>query len=600
MTGIGNHLISLADALRARGHRVEIIGSDSFSSFGRWGRLSRVAFPVALAARIRELAKRGAHFDVVNAHEPSGLWCAMWKKWDTSFPRLVVTSHGVEQRAWDSEVAAGRPGWKSRVVYPVTQLAQSNFALRHADRVAVLSSEDAEFVRRRLGVMPDRIHLVSNGVDAGLFELIWEPSSRPRLLYVGSWIRRKGTEFLPRLFSLLRQEYPWLELWAVGTGVSQQNVVRAFAAADRPFLTVLPSLTRQDLRTVLSHDQIFVLPSEFEGMPLSLLEAMAGGLPCVVSDTCGMRDIIRHGTNGFRLPIGQLDQWTHNTRLLLDSAELRKRVGTESRQEARKRTWDRVAGDWEQVFLAAAQSTSASGREYDQWHSQVAARDDLERDLASPWHRFAQSAAGKVDGLRVLDAACGRGQLSLWLARKGASVASVDFSFGAVALAHRRLQQELPGAAALCADVQALPFAASSFDLVISCETLEHVPKPRDCVREFFRILRKGGILILTTENYLNLWGLYRLYCQLRKGQYNSGEVAQPIENWMFSPLTKSWISRAGFILKQNDGEQHHLYLLPKTNPAETEAKILSRNPLLRRLLKDFGRRHYLVAEKPG
>ncbi len=601
-SGIGNHQLSLAGALQLRGHQVEILWADDFPGSTQGTRWSRLVFPRQLAREI-ERRVRLESYDAVNLHEPSGMtYARRRRRRPDSLPPLVITSHGVEQRSWDLQPTWEPPRLTSRLVFPLTRLTQSNYALRHADAVACLSSDDADHLQTRLGVPPEKIHRLSNGVDAGLLELKRQPPAEPRLLFIGTWMTRKGTRQLAAAFHALRQEFPWLRLAIAGAGVPAASVLMEFAAADRDWVEVRSRISRQELPALLASDQIFVLPSHFEGMPLSLLEAMAAGLPCVTTHTCGMRDVLRHGENGLLVQPGDALGLAEHLRGLLCSAEARQRLGFAARRSARQFTWDRVAEDWERMFLRVADEKKPAPRAsrlYDQWHGQISSHDHLELDLDNPWHSFARRNTGDLRGARVLEAACGRGQFSKWLQSQGAQLVALDFSQTALRIAASRLNGD--GRVALvCADAERIPCADAAFDCVVSCETLEHVPHPENCLREFARVLRPGGRLLLTTENYLNIWGLYRLYKSRGRRPFNSGDEAQPVENWMFSPQTASWIRSAGFRILTTDGEQHHLYLLPGTNPSRTEARFLSRIPPLRGLLKYFGRRFYVIAEASG
>jgi ubiquinone/menaquinone biosynthesis C-methylase UbiE len=113
--------------------------------------------------------------------------------------------------------------------------------------------------------------------------------------------------------------------------------------------------------------------------------------------------------------------------------------------------------------------------------------------------------------------ACGRGGFVRELARAGAHVTGCDFSFAAVRVAAGKLGT----AGQLCAgvvqgDAQKLPFASGSFDMVISCETIEHLPNVQAGLREMHRVTRPGGRLLLTTPNYANLMGLCHVFAKFR------------------------------------------------------------------------------------
>jgi ubiquinone/menaquinone biosynthesis C-methylase UbiE len=97
-------------------------------------------------------------------------------------------------------------------------------------------------------------------------------------------------------------------------------------------------------------------------------------------------------------------------------------------------------------------------------------------------------------------------------------VTGCDFSGAALQVARERLRH-LPdfgtGPCLVQGDAQKLAFADESFDLVVSCETIEHLPDPWAALREMYRVTRPGGQLFLTTPNYSNLMGLYDLYAKV-------------------------------------------------------------------------------------
>jgi SAM-dependent methyltransferase len=115
------------------------------------------------------------------------------------------------------------------------------------------------------------------------------------------------------------------------------------------------------------------------------------------------------------------------------------------------------------------------------------------------WHRY-HFATRLVAGLDVLDIACGEGYGSALLSRRAARVIGADLSAAAVAHARERYAAA-PNLAFREADCTALPFPSGTFDAIVSFETIEHIAGQAPFVDEMRRVLRPGGIVILSCPN---------------------------------------------------------------------------------------------------
>ena len=114
------------------------------------------------------------------------------------------------------------------------------------------------------------------------------------------------------------------------------------------------------------------------------------------------------------------------------------------------------------------------------------------------WHRYAE-AVHLARGKRVLDAACGEGYGSFLLADGARSVVGIDVS--AEAVAHARARYPRFNLVFTQASVTQLPLREASIDLVVSFETVEHLPKQREMLAEFKRVLAPDGILVISSPN---------------------------------------------------------------------------------------------------
>jgi 2-polyprenyl-3-methyl-5-hydroxy-6-metoxy-1,4-benzoquinol methylase len=169
---------------------------------------------------------------------------------------------------------------------------------------------------------------------------------------------------------------------------------------------------------------------------------------------------------------------------------------------------------------------------------------------------------------------------------------AADFSREAIAIGRRRAE-ELGVKTILweCHDIQNIDVDDSSFDVVVSCETIEHVERPRHAIRELARVLAPGGTLFLTTPNYLSALGAYRAYLGLRGRRYT--EEGQPINRWMWTPWTAWLVALAGLRIREVDGVGHYAYL-PGAPPRRIT--FLDR---ARRLTKWTAVHSLVVATKP-
>ena len=233
--------------------------------------------------------------------------------------------------------------------------------------------------------------------------------------------------------------------------------------------------------------------------------------------------------------------------------------------------------------------------DYDEWHRAIA---DEAADRP-PWFRlFLEHVDVEVElaGARILEAGCGRGDAAIGVAEKvGRGVLAGDFSLSATAIGrNRESRQSLPTRIQwYCGDAQELPLADACVDWILCFETVEHLPDPTKAIREFARVLRPRGRLVLTTPNYLNFAGLYRLYLRLSGRRFS--EAGQPVNRFTSVPRTFFWLWRAGFRVLKFDGRSHFVPI-GSGRPA-MELPFLDRVPWISRW---FAIQTFFLVEMPA
>lgn len=195
---------------------------------------------------------------------------------------------------------------------------------------------------------------------------------------------------------------------------------------------------------------------------------------------------------------------------------------------------------------------------WDAWHGTL--EDDV--TAADPWYRLVLHHLPR-EGLgtgRMLEIGCGRGGFACHVAAKSPrprEIVAMDFS--TVALEKAKELARRTGARGITwrrGDIQAIDEPDAAFDVVVSCETIEHVQRPQKAIRELARVLKPGGRLYLTSPNYLGPLGIYRIYLRLRGRRYT--EVGQPINQFTTLPQTAWWVKSAGLRIDAVDGVGHY------------------------------------------
>jgi len=150
-------------------------------------------------------------------------------------------------------------------------------------------------------------------------------------------------------------------------------------------------------------------------------------------------------------------------------------------------------------------------------------------------------------GCLVLDAGCGTGRATAALEARGARVVALDLGFRLVSYVRARYRAQPVNGSLL-----ELPFAAETFDVVLSSEAIEHTPNPSSAVRELCRVVKQGGHLVLSTPN--RLWqGPVRVASRLKLRPYDG------LENFMRPAALRAAMMESGMSVVEHKG----IHLLP-------------------------------------
>jgi glycosyltransferase involved in cell wall biosynthesis len=356
-TGGGEiYLHHLAVGLSRLGHRVNILCSTErvmdqlAANLGRFVEVGRVELTNSYRRPTRSL---GAALDFEQRRRLS-------RTFREFRPEVIHINQQVAEDALDLILAARSSGVPFLTTIHIVHSAQELGArlgrirdfvtaevLRRVDTVHITVAERARHdLMTRFGFLtPRRVRMVLNGVffpdpsDAtrGSTRARWGVAPGEVVLgSVGRLDAQKAPIFALNVIAALRQKglpvrYIWIGDGAMRTVFQEQAQHLGIAE----FVNV--DGWRDDVSSCLRGLDIFVMPSNFEGMPLALLEAMAAGICCCVSDVDGMAEAVEDGLSGYLCAPGSLDSWCGKLEALIREPRLRVAIGSKARDTARRR-----------------------------------------------------------------------------------------------------------------------------------------------------------------------------------------------------------------------------------------------------------------------
>ena len=253
---------------------------------------------------------RDAKIDIVHTHNSKPLLYAGSAARLASVPGVIHTCHGRRQHATSRQNLAFR------------------FACRFADRMVCVSQDIARLCQQqRIGA--EKISTISNGIDLRRFSYTGPAAGGPAI-FVGRLSPEKDVTSLLRATKIVAAQSPTFRLQIAGDGTSRTEL---FALAQLlglggrvEFLGEI-----QDVPALLSKASMLVLPSLTEGMPLTVLEAMATGLPVVATRVGGTPELVEDRLTGLLVTARDPGQLAEALLRIHRNQQLGKEMGRKAR-----------------------------------------------------------------------------------------------------------------------------------------------------------------------------------------------------------------------------------------------------------------------------
>ena len=319
--GATRAMLNLGRGLRALGHEV-VWASDSSPDIAR------------------ELAAEGFRHHVLPLDVPRGSpILALRATWALA---RVVRGEAIDcihsRHRWTNFlVGLGRPLIRRPLISTYNGIHQGNRRFCFWGQKVICVSEDC---RRHLvqyfGVPSEKAVVILNGVDTDRWSPARRrdggaaPGRRPLLVSVGALLGVKDQQSMIRALPLVRSCFEGATLKCAGDGPLRAELARL--ANDLGVGGAVELLGEvSDTRGLLAEADVFLMTSRSEGLPNALLEAMAAGVPAVVTEAGGMREIVRHRDTGCTVPVGDHVRLAEEICFLLSNPDAAEAIGREAR-----------------------------------------------------------------------------------------------------------------------------------------------------------------------------------------------------------------------------------------------------------------------------
>lgn len=226
----------------------------------------------------------------------------------------------------------------------------SRLLMRKADGY-VFQTKDAQAFYG--GDMAKRSVIIANplfiGDDAPAIQ--FAEKREKTIVTTGRLNKQKNHPLLISAFKRIVEEFPDYKLIIYGEGPERQNdemLIQKLGLQER---VLLPG-TISDVPEKIYKSSLYILPSDFEGMPNALMEAMALGLPCISTDCpCGgPKELIKNDINGILVPVGDEDALANAMRKILSDEKFAAEIGKNAMNIREELSMDKICKKWYEYF----------------------------------------------------------------------------------------------------------------------------------------------------------------------------------------------------------------------------------------------------------
>jgi L-malate glycosyltransferase len=349
--GIGTYVYNLSKILLKRGHSVTILTRGSFFRELYSTKLDNIDiwkiryFPIyPFHVRVHGhflnevLLRNEKKFDIIHMHSP------LVPALKTNLP-IIVTEHGTVQGSISTSQNHDLSSILIKNIFFREFISLDYEVLRNSDVITTVSVSCKNEIKT---IIPEKkeIYVTGNGVDTDLFQP--DPTidrDLKTILYTGRLDSRKGLIDLINSAAFVVKNFQEVKFVLTGKGPYKNFLSKRISQLELEDHFIFHNyVTTDKLLELYQNATIYVLPSYYEGLPTSLLEALACGLPCIATDVAGNNELIINGVNGALIPPHDPEKLAMAIENLLYDKSLRNKYSINGRRTVVENfSWDMIA-----------------------------------------------------------------------------------------------------------------------------------------------------------------------------------------------------------------------------------------------------------------
>lgn len=290
---------------------------------------------------------RKESFSLVHVHTPVAAMLTRLAFRHSSFGKVLYTAHGFH-------FFKGAPLLNWLIYYPIERISS-----KWTDVLITINSEDYKRALT-MGFKDNTVQYV-HGVGVETVEILSSEEERNILKrqlgldhdavvisYIAEINQNKNHSFLLKNWRHIKEQSPKAVLLLIGDGNLKNDLEKFILQEKLEDIHILGF--RKDVAKLLEITDIVSLLSYREGLPKSIMEAMASRIPCVVSDTRGLRDLITHGENGFVVSQGDNEELVNSFVSLLNNESVRKKMAINAFRDVEPYRLENVLREYMDIY----------------------------------------------------------------------------------------------------------------------------------------------------------------------------------------------------------------------------------------------------------